>query len=973
LVTNTVFRNGTTLANPSASFVSPATGVGIIIGTASGNQVISNSVTLDKVVLNDGLQLQKQGGNTTTITLATSTGTVTASNFVGSFIGDGSAVTNLTTAVTNPTVIYVYTNGTAWGASGPLNTAGTTTAGIQEAINSLPTVIGVSNIGGGKIVLAPGIYTMSAGVTIPNTWPFALTMQGAGKQVTTILYTGPTNTGMFTCQSTATGLTNMLHLDVSGFTFSYERESTNFIFDLQNTAFIHVYNSAFIGYETLTNGHGQATLSFEQVTPTRPSGIVGIGLYFGNSPNSGQGTFWIHDNFFLGLATAFYNGGVRGIFANNHCGTIGTYWDGATLRTHTNMWNFPQANAASGITAGAVVVNDATGSTEIHGNLFAWCGPVVYWGADHGGQVSLFGNHYESCSVRAAVRSASHNIAAFESGLSGGANAVPPDSAVTNSTGKVQPSFTPLAQPIAGVVARTGSSASGVSIAGSIYGNGAYVTNVWGIGTSAIISGNGPAPIITVSSITDSNATVIFGPNPTAQTNRVLITGAEVSAANGIYSYIANTSPLEFTNGNNVHLVNTDNHLSEGWVWIITNSASGELFGEADADLVPGLWAQFPAESASVIVASYVTQRTAVIYVGQNPAASAPASNFVAGSIGNTFGAGVGSAAIGGGHANSHAGTGNYGVIGGGQQNTNKSGWSFIGGGQSNLVALTQGFQVIGGGAQNVIGPYGLSADPTFIGGGTLNVASNSSGVVIVGGTRNFVDKGSGVAAYNSAVLGGIDNTNTASYATVAGGRQNLAGADYAFAAGRRAQATNQGAFVLTDSQNADFPSTTTDQLALRFQNGVTNNGPLGISGNATVGGTLTTSGSGASSFANELDLLGATNYAAGNVRLVGGLYCPTNMTASFNFQKLMSWTNIGAAFTIPAPIGIDGAKTMGQQTLYSITNNTAAAVLVTGPANAHMYWWGTNVTGFYLTNFAQVWAFTYGGAITNLYVSPGF
>jgi hypothetical protein len=37
LVTNTVFRNGTTLANPSASFVSPATGVGIIIGTASGN------------------------------------------------------------------------------------------------------------------------------------------------------------------------------------------------------------------------------------------------------------------------------------------------------------------------------------------------------------------------------------------------------------------------------------------------------------------------------------------------------------------------------------------------------------------------------------------------------------------------------------------------------------------------------------------------------------------------------------------------------------------------------------------------------------------------------------------------------------------------------------------------------------------------------------------------------------------------
>jgi hypothetical protein len=136
---------------------------------------------------------------------------------------------------------------------------------------------------------------------------------------------------------------------------------------------------------------------------------------------------------------------------------------------------------------------------------------------------------------------------------------------------------------------------------------------------------------------------------------------------------------------------------------------------------------------------------------------------------------------------------------------------------------------------------------------------------------------------------------------------------------------------------------------------------------------SLTLTGTDPASFSVELDLLGPTNYAAGNVRLAGGLYCPTNMTASFNFNKLMSWTNIGAAFTIPAPIGVDGTKTMGEQTLYSITNNTAAAVLVTGPANAHMYWWGTNVTGFYLTNFAQVWAFTYGGAITNLYVSPGF
>src|SRR6516225_5066956 len=85
----------------------------------------------------------------------------TVSNFIGRY----------------PTVI-VYTNNVVFSSTGRVNTAGTTTAGIQEAINALPVSGNINNqLGGGYVTLGPGIFYITDTInTVNNTNPFYLNM-----------------------------------------------------------------------------------------------------------------------------------------------------------------------------------------------------------------------------------------------------------------------------------------------------------------------------------------------------------------------------------------------------------------------------------------------------------------------------------------------------------------------------------------------------------------------------------------------------------------------------------------------------------------------------------------------------------------------------------------------------------------------------------------------------------------------------
>ena len=93
------------------------------------------------------------------------------------------------------------------------------------------------------------------------------------------------------------------------------------------------------------------------------------------------------------------------------------------------------------------------------------------------------------------------------------------------------------------------------------------------------------------------------------------------------------------------------------------------------------------------------------------------------------------------------------------------------------------------------------SGAPNVIGGATNNTAT--AGIV------------------GAATGGGSGNTNGGNYSTVPGGSSNFALGDYSFAGGRRAKALNPGAFVWSDSQNADFTSTASNQFNIRAGGGV--------------------------------------------------------------------------------------------------------------------------------------------------------
>jgi hypothetical protein len=128
----------------------------------------------------------------------------------------------------------------------------------------------------------------------------------------------------------------------------------------------------------------------------------------------------------------------------------------------------------------------------------------------------------------------------------------------------------------------------------------------------------------------------------------------------------------------------------------------------------------------------------------------------------------------------------NFGIIVGGQGNTNAALLAFIGGGAQNRIRASADYGTfIGGGVQNliesnssiaiVVGGHGnrvLRSSGGFIGGGSDNLLSNSVGSVIVGGALNQMK---GTLNGWSFIGGGFQNTivSRGTASTIGGGTQN--------------------------------------------------------------------------------------------------------------------------------------------------------------------------------------------------------
>ena len=197
----------------------------------------------------------------------------------------------------------------------------------------------------------------------------------------------------------------------------------------------------------------------------------------------------------------------------------------------------------------------------------------------------------------------------------------------------------------------------------------------------------------------------------------------------------------------------------------------------------------------------------------------------LAGVLNNNFiRGGAALATIGGGSNNVIQAGANYSVISAGHDNFIGSGAvsATVGGGSFNLVTADDA--IVAGGEDNF-----ASGSWAAIGGGYENIASNLFATVgggtvnTSGGRAATVGGGEGNVASGdwSTVAGGYNNIASGNEATVGGGSFNLASGADSFAAGFEARATNAGAFVWADSQNATFSSTATNQFLIRAAGGV--------------------------------------------------------------------------------------------------------------------------------------------------------
>jgi len=220
---------------------------------------------------------------------------------------------------------------------------------------------------------------------------------------------------------------------------------------------------------------------------------------------------------------------------------------------------------------------------------------------------------------------------------------------------------------------------------------------------------------------------------------------------------------------------------------------------------------------------------------------------------------------LGGGKGNHIQDRAEYATIPGGRniEIASFADWSAVGGGQNNRVAGNSYGSAIAGGLSNEIG---TNAHSSAIGGGSGNSVSNNSpyGTIAGGANNQAVEAGAtvggggvlrltpaafffaGNAAVGSAstVAGGLGNRAVGDLATIPGGRANEANGDYAFAAGRRAKAVHDGAFVWSDSTDADFVSTAANQFLIRAAGGVgigdtSPDALLDVAGDVRLDGTL--------------------------------------------------------------------------------------------------------------------------------------
>lgn len=290
---------------------------------------------------------------------------------VGVHIGNAAALTNV--AVT----VRVYTNGIAIGPYGQINTAGTTTCGIQEAINSLTNFVnGV--MCGGKIELGFGVFPFAGQIRIPSRHPITLTIKGTGEASTILRYRGTTNMLQVGAEQGVPTLYNNLpnvNLNLENFGMAYEYDTNlTYLVDLGgNINQARIEGCMFTTWNALVYTNHGANPSIIPPYVTNAIGTVGLRTSGTLSLNT-----LVRKCNFMGLAggigvstdhaaieDCFFS--VIGHWTDNGVPVSGTAWNAANTPADmigwTNIW-------AQGV---AIAVNDPAFDVNIVNPYFYEC------------------------------------------------------------------------------------------------------------------------------------------------------------------------------------------------------------------------------------------------------------------------------------------------------------------------------------------------------------------------------------------------------------------------------------------------------------------------------------------------------------------------------------------------------------------------------------------------------------------------
>lgn len=223
------------------------------------------------------------------------------------FAGNGPGLTNIYV----PSLIKIISqtrpvNGdTNW--FGPW-TSGTTTAGIQEAWDSV--IWRGSNAGpfvpGVKFVFSGGYFFFTNQLRLTNYWPMSLTLQGENLLNTKLVYAGTaTNVSTILIGSTASsrpGSLNIpMHVTISDLGFSALRNTNNVLLEVADYSDLNIDRCNFTSWQIMTNSHEGAGVSLAgDSVPSGPANLVGLKTTTGFE----HGTF-VSSTYFAHLATGW--------------------------------------------------------------------------------------------------------------------------------------------------------------------------------------------------------------------------------------------------------------------------------------------------------------------------------------------------------------------------------------------------------------------------------------------------------------------------------------------------------------------------------------------------------------------------------------------------------------------------------------------------------------------------------------------